>query len=324
MNRHEFLILFDVKDGNPNGDPDGDNAPRTDPETGHGLVTDVCIKRKIRDRVALVHAGEPGMGIYVQHRAVLAQVKASAYESLGLETVSEPEPDEEDGAEVPPDGEAPAKAKGGGGKGKKGGGGKVVSRRAADFERVERGREYMQKNYWDVRTFGAVMSGKGADCGQVRGPVQLGFARSVDPVLPTQVGLTRCAVETVDESERMGGQNKTMGDKWIIPYGLYVMHGFVSPMLAKRTGFSEADLMKLWQAIVGMFDDDRSAAHGFMAVQGLWVFEHDSELGGAPAHRIFDRILIRRREASNPPRDFKDYEVKILDMPGRVTCRRLA
>ncbi len=314
-NRCDFVLLFDVKNGNPNGDPDGDNAPRTDPETGQGLVTDVCLKRKIRDYVALKYAGVPGMGIYVQHKAVLAAVKGDAYKALGLATDEEPT-EEPDGEAEAPEGETEKKTKG-----KK----KKPEKKATDVDKVLLAQRYMSENYFDLRTFGGVMSSKTADCGQLRGPVQLTFAESIDPVVPQRVTVTRCAVETQREADAQGGQNKTMGGKWIIPYGLYRASGFVVPSFAKTTGFSKDDLAMLWEAIIGMFDSDRSSARGLMAVRKLIVFEHDHGLGRCPAHKLLESVVVTRNDLTKPPRDFGDYTVTVRDgvAPAGVTIHHL-
>ncbi len=241
-NRYDFVVLFDVQDGNPNGDPDAGNAPRVDPETGHGIVTDVAIKRRVRDYVALEKGSADGYRIYISDRAILAQTKAQAYEALGKEVVEasgDPgeEPEDASAAEAAPRGRGKAKPKG---------------KKATDFERVLDAQKWMCATYYDVRTFGAVMSSRGADCGQVRGPVQLTFARSIDPVLTLDHTITRIAVETIEEAQRMGGRNHTMGRKSTIPYGLYRARGFVTPSLARSTGFSTEDLELLLARALGV------------------------------------------------------------------------
>ena len=265
-NRYDFLLLFDVKDGNPNGDPDAGNLPRVDAETGHGLVTDVCLKRKVRNYVQIVKAGVPGYDIFVKEKAILNQLIEKAYHDLSLD---------------------------------------VKDKNAKD-----KARDKMSQDYYDIRTFGAVMS-TGANAGQVRGPVQLTFARSVDTVVTMEHSITRMAVATEAEAEKQSGDNRTMGRKNTIPYGLYVAYGFVSPFLAAQTGFSEEDLSLLWEALVGMFDQDHSAARGMMATQKLVIFKHDSALGNAPSHRLFDLVKVEKKNGVEVPRNFSDYVVSI-------------
>ena len=286
--RYDFALLFDVFNGNPNGDPDAGNAPRVDPETGHGLVSDVCLKRKIRNFISLAktlpgaNGPEPGYDIYVKERAILNQQHGRAYEALGLDPK--------------------AKEKGS----------------------AAKARAWMCQTFFDVRMFGAVMS-TDVNCGQVRGPVQLTFARSVDPIVSLEQSITRMAATTEREaeqqSERQEGQSRTMGRKEIVPYGLYVAHGFVSPHLAHDTGFSQSDLDLLWQALTMMFEYDRSASRGEMATRKLIVFEHDSPLGNAPAHSLFRRVKVERQDDSKPPRAFEDYAVTVDDasLPAGVT-----
>jgi CRISPR-associated protein Csd2 len=288
-NRYDFVLLFDVKDGNPNGDPDAGNLPRLDAETGHGLVTDVSIKRKVRNFIGLLKGEQPPFEIYVKEKAVLNLTHERAYEAIG------------------------AKAEGDDKKKRKGGG-----------DDVNNARNWMCKNFYDVRTFGAVMS-TGVNCGQVRGPVQLTFARSVDSIVALEHSITRMAVATEAEAEKQDGDNRTMGRKHTVPYGLYVAHGFVSSFLAKQTGFSDEDLKLLWQALTTMFEHDRSAARGEMATRGLYVFKHDSELGNAPAHDLFARIQVRRKEGVEVARDFSDYDVRVNDakLPQGVTLERV-
>ena len=285
-NRYDFVLLFEVKDGNPNGDPDAGNLPRLDAETGHGLVTDVSLKRKVRNFIGLVKGETPPYEIYVKEKAILNNQHKRAY--LGI--------DRED-------------LLAGDDKKRKGG------------DAVSEARYWMCKNFFDVRTFGAVMS-TGVNCGQVRGPVQLTFARSVDPVIAQEHSITRMAVATEAEAEKQGGDNRTMGRKHTVPYGLYVAHGFVSSFLAKQTGFGEDDLELLWQALAQMFEHDRSAARGEMATRGLYVFKHDLELGNAPAHALFERITATKN--TEVPRSFKDYDVAVndTDLPSGVTLLR--
>ena len=285
-NRYEFVILFDVENGNPNGDPDAGNMPRIDPETGLGLVTDVCLKRKIRNYVEIVREGEPGYGIYIRDSVPLNRSDARAYEYLGVTDVKKAKKDDPD-----------------------------LDRKIRDF---------MCRNFYDIRTFGAVMTTfvKAAlNCGQVRGPVQLGFARSVDPIVPQEVTITRVAITTEADAERKGTE---MGRKYIVPYGLYRAEGFVSANLARKTtGFSEDDLALLWQAIIHMFDEDRSAARGKMAVRELIVFRHSGELGDAPAYKLFDAVQVKK--TVDVPRRYQDYEVTVdeASIPEGVTCTRM-
>lgn len=289
-NRYDFVLLFDVKDGNPNGDPDAGNLPRLDAETGHGLVTDVSLKRKVRNFVGLVKNEQPPYEIYVKEKAILNKTHERAYEGIGKADLLK-----------------------GDDKKRKGG------------DAVGEARDWMCKNFFDVRTFGAVMS-TGVNCGQVRGPVQLTFARSVDPIIAQEHSITRMAVATEAEAEKQDGDNRTMGRKYTVPYGLYAAHGFVSSFLAKQTGFSDEDLELLWQSLAQMFEHDRSAARGEMATRGLYVFKHDSELGNAPAHALFERIQPRMKDGVTVPRSFTDYEVTVNEttMPSGVTLMHKA
>ena len=264
-NRYDFMLVFDVKDGNPNGDPDAGNLPRVDSETGEGLVTDVCLKRKVRNYVQLTKGTEAGYDIFVKEKAVLNSLVEDAYAELGID------------ANV----KKPAKG-----------------------EEIDKGRALMCKKFYDIRTFGAVMS-TGANAGQVRGPVQLTFARSIDPIVTLEHSITRMAVTKVEDIDK----ERTMGRKNTVPYGLYVAYGFVSPALAAQTGFSEEDLEILWTALVNMFDQDHSAARGMMATQKLIIFKHDSALGNAPSHKLFDLVKIVKKEDVVVPRKFTDYEV---------------
>lgn len=273
VHRYDFALLFDVIDGNPNGDPDAGNLPRLDVETGMGLVTDVCLKRKVRNFVGLAKGEQPPYEIYVKERAVLNKQHERAYVGIGA-----------------------ADALAGDDKKRKGG------------AHVDDARQWMCRNFYDVRTFGAVMS-TGVNCGQVRGPVQLTFGRSVDPIVAQEHSITRMAVATEAEAEKQGGDNRTMGRKHTVPYGLYVAHGFVSAFLARQSGFSAEDLDLLWQALAQMFEHDRSAARGQMATRGLYVFKHESELGNAPAHSLFDRLQVARKPEIAIPRRFDDYAV---------------
>ena len=288
-NRYDFVLLFDVKDGNPNGDPDAGNLPRLDAETGHGLVTDVCLKRKVRNFVGLVKGEQPPFEIYVKEKAVLNNQHKRAYIGIGREDLLAGED---------------KKRKGG--------------------EAVDDARMWMCRNFFDVRTFGAVMS-TGVNCGQVRGPVQLTFARSIDAIVAQEHSITRMAVATEAEAEKQEGDNRTMGRKHTVPYGLYRAHGFVSAFLAKQTEFSEDDLELLWQALTRMFEQDRSAARGEMTTRGLFVFKHEQPLGNAPAHALFDHIQVKRNDAVEVPRRFEDYTVAVDEaaMPPGVTLMRL-
>ena len=289
-NRYDFVLLFDVKDGNPNGDPDAGNLPRVDAETGRGLVTDVSLKRKVRNFVGLTKGEQPPFEIYVKEKAILNNQNKRAYVGIGKAELLE-----------------------GDDKKRKGG------------DAVDEARQWMCKNFYDVRTFGAVMS-TGINCGQVRGPVQLTFARSIDPIVAQEHSITRMAVATEAEAEKQGGDNRTMGRKFTVPYGLYVAHGFVSAHLANQTGFNEDDLELLWQSLVNMFEHDRSAARGEMATRGLYVFKHDSQLGNAPAYSLFERIQPKLKNDVVVPRSFDDYQVDVNDagLPSGVTLERKA
>jgi len=288
-NRYEFVILFDVENGNPNGDPDAGNMPRIDPETNLGLVTDVCLKRKIRNYVETVKEGEDAKGyrIYIKDNIPLNRSDAEAYTYLGVDEKN------------------------------------VKDAKKADPALDIKIRDFMCQNFFDVRTFGAVMTTfvkEALNCGQVRGPVQLGFAQSVDPVIPQEVTITRVAITTEKDAEKKGTE---MGRKYILPYGLYRCEGYISANLARKsTGFSEADLALLWDAIINMFEHDRSAARGNMAVRKLIVFKHDSELGNAPAWRLFESVSVTRKDTVSVPRRFADYDVRIdkTALPESVDC----
>ncbi|MEO5365915.1 MAG: type I-C CRISPR-associated protein Cas7/Csd2 [Magnetococcus sp. WYHC-3] len=280
-NRYDFVYFFDVRNGNPNGDPDAGNLPRLDPETNRGLVTDVCLKRKIRNHVQLAHDNQPGHAIYVSEGAILNQHHAKAWKALDLK----------------PDNNLPK-----------------------DEEKARELTLWMCRNFFDIRTFGAVMSTK-VNCGQVRGPVQMAFAQSIDPIVPLEISITRMAATDEKEAGKKsaggeesetGGPNRTMGRKFIVPYALYRVHGFVSAKLAEKTGFSEADLETLWQALEGMFENDRSAARGEMAARKLIVFKHTHPMGNAPAHVLFDRIGVSpRANLDGPARDYRDYVIHV-------------
>lgn len=282
QNRYEFVYLFDVTNGNPNGDPDAGNMPRLDPDSSRGLVTDVCLKRKIRNFIELTEGDTAGYDIYVKEKSVLNLQNRKAYEALGIKSESK---------KLPKD--------------------KIEAAKIT---------AWMCKNFFDVRAFGAVMT-TDVNSGQVRGPVQLAFAKSEDPVIPLEVSITRMAVTTEKESEAQSGDNRTMGRKYIVPYGLYRAHGFVSAHLAKKVeqveldgaGFSDEDLSKLWQALEKMFEHDRSAARGEMVARHLVVFKHASALGNAPAHELFERVTVDRvaGEKGSPAQAFSDYAVKL-------------
>ena len=288
QNRYDFVLLFDVKDGNPNGDPDAGNLPRVDAETGQGLVTDVSLKRKVRNFVGILHDEQPPYEIYVKEKAILNKQHERAYQAIpgGAELLA------------------------GDDKKRKGG------------DKVEEARQWMCQNFYDVRTFGAVMS-TGVNCGQVRGAVQMTFARSIDPVIASEHSITRMAVATEKEAEKQDGDNRTMGRKFTVPYGLYVAHGFVSAHLANQTGFSDSDLALLWQALTNMFEHDRSAARGEMATRGLYVFKHEGKLGNAPAYSLFERIKAQKQV--EVPRSFADYTVSVDEenLPNGVELLRL-
>jgi CRISPR-associated protein Csd2 len=282
--RYEFIYFFDVTDGNPNGDPDADNLPRVDAETGQGLVTDVCIKRKIRNYINIIKDNSPPYEIYVKEKAVLNDQHDRAYVANGFELKEDK-------------------------KSKKNG------------EKSEIAKKWMCKNFFDVRAFGAVMSTGDNKCGQVRGPIQMTFSRSIDPVISAEHTITRMAVATKAEAEKQDNDNRTMGRKHTIPYGLYRCHGFISAHLADQVGFNEDDLNLFWEALKNMFDHDHSAARGLMSARGLYVFKHDSSLGNTPAHKLFDCIQIRKKEGVNVPRGFTDYEININhnQIPQNVT-----
>ena len=294
-NRYEFVILFDVENGNPNGDPDAGNMPRVDPETGYGLVTDVCLKRKIRNYVETVRENEKGYRIYIKDGVPLNRSDLEAYADLGVDEKT------------------------------------IKDAKKKDSTLDARVRDFMCQNFYDIRTFGAVMTTfvKAAlNCGQVRGPVQLGFARSVEPGAPQEVTITRVAITTEADAEKKGTE---MGRKHIIPYGLYRAEGYVSANLARKvTGFSEEDLTLLWEAIINMFEHDHSASRGKMAVRELIVFKHDSELGNAPSYKLFDTVTVTRKQNGTqdehiPARCYADYEVHIDEaaIPEHVTCMRM-
>ncbi|MEG1165158.1 MAG: type I-C CRISPR-associated protein Cas7/Csd2 [Oscillospiraceae bacterium] len=289
-NRYEFVILFDVENGNPNGDPDAGNMPRIDPETNLGIVTDVCLKRKIRNYVETVKEQEPGYRIYIKDGIPLnrSDLEGYAYVNATDKTIKDMKKD--------------------------------------DPTLIAKIRDFMCENFFDIRCFGAVMTTfvKAAlNCGQVRGPVQLGFARSVDPIIPQEITITRVAITTEADAEKKGTE---MGRKYIVPYGLYRCEGYVSANLARKTtGFSETDLALLWDAIINMFEHDHSAARGKMAVRKLLVFKHDSELGNAPAHKLFETINVARKPEVAVARSFEDYDVSINEaaIPSGVSLTQM-
>lgn len=282
--RYDFIILFDVKDGNPNGDPDAGNLPRVDAETGHGLITDVCLKRKVRNYVGLKEADKAPYGIFIKEKAILNNTIEQAYLSLNIDL------------QGPPSDPADGKKRNKPGQGQGG--------------EIDRARQFLCQNFYDIRTFGAVLS-TGANAGQVRGPAQFTFARSVDPIVSLEHSITRMAVATEAEAEKQGGDNRTMGRKFTVPYGLYRAHGFISAPLANQTGFSEEDLQLLWEALENMFEHDHSAARGLMGTRKLFIFEHTSKMGDAPVQKLFDAITVRRKDDSKPARDFSDYTVSV-------------
>jgi CRISPR-associated protein Csd2 len=284
QNRYDFVILFDVKDGNPNGDPDAGNLPRVDAETGHGLITDVCLKRKIRNYVALKNNEQPPYAIFVKEKSILNNTISQAYISLGID-LENPPSDPSDGAK---------RNKKGQGQGKE----------------IDRAKQFLCQNFFDIRTFGAVLS-TGANAGQVRGPVQFTFARSIDPIVSLEHSITRMAVATEAEAEKQGGDNRTMGRKFTVPYGLYRAHGFISSPLAEQTGFSADDLDLFWEALDNMFEHDRSAARGLMGTRKVIIFEHSSKMGNAPVQKLFDTISVKRIDENKPARDFNDYEIVV-------------
>ena len=268
--RYDFVYLFDVTDGNPNGDPDAGNLPRVDPETGHGLVTDVCLKRKVRNYVGLVKKEQPPYEIYVKEKAVLNKQDERAYVALGKDPKKAKQPD------------------------------------------VNEARDWMCRNFFDIRAFGAVMT-TGVNCGQVRGPVQLAFSRSIDPVATLEHAVTRCSVTTEQDAEKQSGDNRTMGRKFTLPYGLYRCHGFINPFLAEQTGFNSGDLDLFWKALENAFEFDRSAARGQMATRALIVFEHENPLGNAHAHDLQNRIKVNKNNPDKPIRSYNDYSLRIDD-----------
>lgn len=365
--RYDFVLFFDVQDGNPNGDPDAGNLPRVDAETGHGLVTDVCLKRKVRNFVGLSKSEQAPYDIYVKEKAVLGRAHVEAFKELKIElgeggkkeisnkiaealsdlalpeglSVSEEENDsgevkaflnvafdfdkklltefwKENKTFATSNKEAKSLIDNLS---------KSVKSRKPKAEETEQGRKFMCEKFFDIRAFGAVLSLKSApNCGQVRGPIQFTFGRSVEPVIALEHSITRMAVATEAEAEKQGGGNRTMGRKSTVPYGLYRAHGFISAPLAEQTGFCEEDLHLFWDALKNMFEHDRSAARGMMATRGLIVFEHNSKMGNAPAHDLFDRVSVKRATPENTPaRKFSDYRIEVNEasMPEGVKIIRM-
>jgi len=359
-NRYDFVLIFDVQDGNPNGDPDAGNLPRVDPETGRGLVTDVCLKRKIRNYIQLIKTNEDGKAengydIYIKEKAVLGDAHFKAFSDLGIPTgqisqrdipnvlkasfeeielpegLSIEDTDVEDRQVLVVAADADKKAIQQWIKDQK------ISKELSSFikntlkdakpkkpsaKETEKGKGKMCEDYFDIRTFGAVMSLKSApNCGQVRGPIQMTFARSVDPIVTLEHSITRMAVATQAEAEKQSGDNRTMGRKHTVPYGVYVAHGFISPHLAAQTKFSDGDLDIFWKALTDMFEHDRSAARGLMATRKLIIFKHDTALGNAPAHQLFDMVKLVRKDTNEPPRSFADYKLEFdqAKVPNGVT-----
>lgn len=282
-NRYEFVVLFDVENGNPNGDPDAGNMPRVDPESGLGLVTDVCLKRKIRNYVEMLKENEPGFKIYIREDMPLNRSDREACEHFGITETEDKKVTEA-----------------------------LKKLKKSDADADVKIRDFMCQNFYDIRTFGAVMTTfvkASLNCGQVRGPVQMGFARSIDPIISQEVTITRVAITTEKDAEN---KSTEMGRKSIVPYGLYRVEGFVSANLARKvTGFSEEDLDLLWEAIVNMFEHDHSAARGKMAVRELIIFKHSKELGDCPAYKLFDAVEVKKREGVEYPRSYQDYTVTV-------------
>lgn len=282
MNKIDFILLFDALDANPNGDPDGGNMPRIDAETGHGLVTDVCLKRKIRNFVQMTRGNTAPYEIYVKEKSILNDEHARAYETLGVETDSKD--------------------------------------KSKKKQNEQLARDWMCKNFFDIRTFGAVMS-TGVNCGQVRGPVQLSFSRSIDPIAQMEYSITRCAVTKKEDEDK----ERTMGRKFTVPYALYMAKGTVNPYLAEQTGFNDADLEVLVEALTHLFEFDASAARpaGSMAVRKLILFRHSSMLGNAPAHKLYDCLTVTRKEGVEFPRSIADYEISLSAAPAGVTVEEI-
>ncbi|MBN1283295.1 MAG: type I-C CRISPR-associated protein Cas7/Csd2 [Proteobacteria bacterium] len=289
QNRYEFVYFFDVENGNPNGDPDAGNMPRIDPETNHGLITDVCLKRKVRNYVDMIKKGQSPFEIYIREKAILNQTHERAHQAIGAKEAGEGE----------------------------------KKKRKGTGDEVEKAKQWMCRNFYDVRSFGAVM-GLGVNCGQVRGPIQLNFAKSAEPIVPLEVTITRMAVATEKEAESQSGDNRTMGRKHIVPYALYRAEGYVSAPLAAQTGFSQEDLDLFWEALTNMFEHDHSAARGKMSARKLIVFKHATALGNVPAHVLFERVKVERKgDAAKPARAFEDYRIVVNkdNVPQQVEIR---
>lgn len=303
QHRYDFVYLFEVRDGNPNGDPDAGNLPRVDPENGHGLVTDVCLKRKVRNFVGLVKGEQPPFEIYVKEKAVLNRQHERAYTALNVPRSTAAEKPAEDDAEGD-------KAKG-----------KKPKRPAKSADDARNLTRWMCDNFYDIRAFGAVMTTE-VNCGQVRGPIQFAFARSIDPIVTLEHAVTRCAVTNEKDLEK----ERTMGRKFTVPYGLYRVHGFINPHLAEQTGFNSngEDFALFCKALELMFESDRSAARGEMAARRLILFKHDSKLGNAPAHQLFALVNVAGRSKDAPPRRFEDYDVQVdaANLPKGVTIEQ--
>lgn len=287
-NRYEFVYLFDVQDGNPNGDPDAGNSPRIDFETGQGLVTDVCLKRKIRNYISLCKQEEPSYQIYIKEKTILEEQNKIAFKHLGYDL-------------------------------------KADSGKRKGSEKTPEARAWMCQNFYDIRAFGAVMGNKEANCGQVRGAIQLTFARSIDPIVCLEHTITRSAIATKKKADEQEFDTQTMGRKHTVSYGLYKAYGFISANLANQTGFSKQDLELLWEALKNMFDQDRSASKGIMSARGLYVFKHDNALGNAPAHTLLDSICIKKKPEVTVPRNFSDYEITVdrTSHPSTVLLEKL-
>lgn len=285
-NRYEFVILFDVENGNPNGDPDAGNMPRIDPETGYGIVSDVCLKRKVRNYIELAKENTQGFDIYIKEKAILNEQNKKAYTALDMKPESKKLPKKEEDA-------------------------RAVTK-------------WMCENFFDIRTFGAVMT-TDINCGQVRGPVQINFAKSIDVVVPQEISITRMAVTTQAESDKQQGGNRTMGRKYIVPYALYRAEGYVSAPLAEKTNFTDADLQSLWEALENMFEHDHSAARGKMSVRKLIIFKHECKLGNAKAHELFDKVQVAKNPDVTVARAYSDYTVTIdKTLPNGVELQEIA